>query len=358
MILSKLKKSAFLSIVCSLVFAAFIALMSFQSASTSRSQNHAFYYWKTRWEASPVLLDELRDQKISRLYMRFFDVKWNDRHGSPYPDSPLIFGSTPPRGITIVPVVYLTNNVFLNTSVDGAADLATKVLNRVELMLTSQKLNFRELQIDCDWTEHSRGSYFRFIKQLHDSLNPSGIVVSTTVRLHQIKYYGRTGIPPADRAMVMFYNFGRIEAYSERSSIFNDTDAIKYSRYLAEYPLALDVSLPLFSWAIHSRDGQVLGLLEKSNLDGIKQSTNFSAEGDHYFLAKSSFFFHGQYYRKGDKLILEETTPQTTERAAQLASEGAGQSRRFGTIALFDLDERTLKNYGPNEWQRIFSWFK
>jgi hypothetical protein len=63
--------------------------------------------------------------------------------------------------------------------------------------------------------------------------------------------------------MLMFYNFGRIQADNPKSSIFNSDDASRYSSFISSYPLKLDVVLPVFSWSVQSREGRVLGLLEK-----------------------------------------------------------------------------------------------
>jgi len=72
-----------------------------------------FYYWKTEWSASPAILRTLSGDRIDRLYMRLFDVEWNERDGAAEPIAPLRFESAPPRGVKIVPVVYITNAVFL-----------------------------------------------------------------------------------------------------------------------------------------------------------------------------------------------------------------------------------------------------
>src|SRR5207253_10476713 len=133
---------------------------------------------------------------------------------------------------------------------------------KVSRMAEEQGMAFQQLQLDCDWSDSSRRNYFHFVDLLSHRLKAERKIVSATIRLHQIKYAERTGIPPVSRGMLMFYNFGRIQADSDRSSIFNAEDAGRYSSYIAGYPLELDVVLPAFSWSVHSREGRVLGLLE------------------------------------------------------------------------------------------------
>ena len=64
---------------------AFAARREFHSAPPQR----AFYYWKTVWSGSPELIGSLSKNHIARLYMRFFDVEWDETQLEPRPVSPL-----------------------------------------------------------------------------------------------------------------------------------------------------------------------------------------------------------------------------------------------------------------------------
>jgi hypothetical protein len=305
----------------------------------------AFYYWKTQWSGSPETLDSIRKNRINRLYVRFFDVRWDDGSNAPYPVAPLELQSPLPSNVEIVPVVYLVNAVFLRLESKDVAELADKVWRKVSGMAELEGIPFRQLQLDCDWSDSSRQNYFRFIELLSRKLEGQGRIVSSTIRLHQIKYAARTGIPPVSRGMLMFYNFNRIQADSPTSSIFNGEDAERYSSYISRYPLELDVVLPMFSWSVHSRDGQVLGLLEGLGSDETRSFDGFRELSSRKYIAKRSFFFRGRYFAEGDLLVVEETTPEITMQAADLARRGAGWRKRYDTIALFDLDDRHLQKY-------------
>src|SRR5262249_17880691 len=63
----------------------------------------AFYYLKTVWSPSPELLGSLSQNHIGRLYMRFFDVEWDESQQEPRPVSPLRFNSKTPEGVEVVP---------------------------------------------------------------------------------------------------------------------------------------------------------------------------------------------------------------------------------------------------------------
>src|SRR6185295_20161368 len=339
-------------IAVTVVAGAFLA-GSFRSTPPAR----AFYFWRTQWVASPEILANLKSGGIDHLYMRFFDVEWNPAEAAAVPVSPLHFQSPLPEDLEIVPVVYLTNAVFLNIRAEDVAPLADNVWRKVSTMAGGQHLTFRELQIDCDWSDSSRDKYFHFAELLNRKLHEEHKIVSATIRLHQIKYAERTGIPPVARGMLMFYNFRQIQADSALSSIFNAEDAARYASFISGYPMQLDVVLPMFSWSIHSRGGRVLGLMEETSTDDAAAFEGFQKDSPGRFSAVRSFFFHGRYFMAGDRLAVEQTTPELTHKAALLAKRGAGRGKPYGTVALFDLNERNLKTYTTAEIGGILDAF-
>jgi hypothetical protein len=289
--------------------------------------------------------------------MRFFDVEWDSVEGRPYPVAPLQFQSPPPSNIEIIPVVYIVNAVFLKIGYADVEKLADNVWTKVTAMTDEENLPVQQLQLDCDWTDSSRRNYFHFVELLSRKLRAQNKIASATIRLHQIKYAERTGIPPVSRGMLMFYNFGRIRADNPKSSIFNSEDAGRYTPFIASYPLKLDIVLPAFSWSIHSRDGRVLGLLEKLGSDDVDTFDGFEKLSSNRYTATRSFFYRGRYFMTGDLLLVEETTPEITEQAASLARRGAGWKNKYETVALFDLDEKHATNYTPTRIERILGHF-
>jgi hypothetical protein len=340
-------------LICGLAVLAFVGLRWFHGAPPQR----AFYYWKTVWSASPEVVKSISQNRIGRLYMRFFDVEWDEIERAPRPVSPLKFASRTPEGVEIVPVVYIVNAVFLKMRYSDVEALADHVWEKVGGMADEQGLQFQQLQLDCDWSDNSRRNYFHFVDVLSRKLKSRQKTVSATIRLHQIKYAGRTGIPPASRGMLMFYNFGRIQADTPNSSIFNPEDAGRYASYISGYPLPLDVVLPVFSWSVHSRDGQVLGLLENVPEEDIAGFDGFQKVSGNKYSAARSFFFRGRYFMSGDLLLMETTTPEITKQAAAMARRGAGWNKQYGTVALFDLDEQHLKKYSEADIESILQKF-
>jgi len=314
----------------------------------------AFYYWKTRWSPLPELLRALSDAGAGRLYLRFFDVKAGV--GGPHPVAPLAMDGPLPEAVDVVPVVFFSNAVFERSNDMGA--LAEKVWMKVERMSERQGIRFRQLQVDCDWTDGTRVRFFAFVAALRKLSSRRGVALSATIRLHQIKYRRRTGVPPVDRGMLMFYNVGRIEAAGPRNSIYNDADAAKYASSIADYPLPLDVALPVFSWAVHSRGGRVVGLLAGVDAADFASSGGVASLGGATYRAAKSFFFRGRYLKEGDSLRFETMDPVGTRAAAAQVVAGAGKGKAFGTVAFFDLDVGRLKRYVPSDFQAILRVFR
>jgi hypothetical protein len=288
------------------------------------------------------------------LYVRFFDVVRGAADLEAHPVAPIRLEAPFPAGVAIVPVVYLANAVFLGR--EDAERLADRVWTKLDAMAQTDGIRFKQLQIDCDWSEESRAPFFRFAARLKKRAAERGATLSATIRLHQVKYFARTGVPPVDSGMLMFYNMGRLGADGARPSIFNAEDAGRYASSIAAYPLPLDLALPIFSWLVQSRDGRVIGLVENTEASELETSQAFSRSGPGTFLARRSLFLHGRYFKKGDFLRLEETGPIRTCEAAVLAARGAG-AKTFGTVAFFDLDEQRVKQYAPKDFAAILRTF-
>jgi hypothetical protein len=318
----------------------------------------AFYFWRTVFALSPAEQAAMRQHRVDRLYLRLFDVVVERPSGRARPVAVCQLREAVPAGVEVVPVVYLENRLF-------AADpepeqLAGKVWRLVHESAANAGFSFREMQVDCDWSDDTREAFFAFCRKLRAEASARSIRLSATIRLHQIKYATRTGIPPVDRGMLMFYNLGRLSAEPQMSSIFNREDAARYVQYVDRYPLPLDRALPIFSWAIHGRDGRIVELLDKVDRSALAALPALRETSPQRFSVTRSSLFRGSYLRQGDTLALENLPPVVARQAAETLAKhltGRAQDTRDGrpAIALFDLDERNLKNYAPEDLESLFS---
>ncbi|MEZ4398713.1 MAG: hypothetical protein R3B06_01745 [Kofleriaceae bacterium] len=313
----------------------------------------AFYFWRTTLTLAPSERAALAGLHVDTLYLRLFDVGWRD-------DGPTLLGplvASPdlqlPAGLAVVPTVYITDEVWRHVDDAGVASVAALVAREVTARTARLGVTPRELQLDCDWTDTTRARYFAFLIALRGQV-AAGTTLSATIRLHQVKYRERTGVPPVDRGMLMFYNMGRFSADPEARAIFDERAAARYLARLADYPLPLDGALPIWSWVIHLRDDVVEGLLQSTDPAELAGLDFLEPAGPDRYRATRATFLHGQFLRPGDLLKVEVTGPDETLAAATMLATHLAPTAAPRTIALFDLSERNLARHGLDSLDHAF----
>jgi hypothetical protein len=258
-------------------------------------------------------------------------------------------GARPPAGIEVVPVVFVREEV-LRRAPEAAAGLARDIWAETARRMALFGVTARELQLDCDWTDTTRAPFFELARALGAEAK---VPLSATIRLHQIKYRERTGVPPVERGMLMFYNMGRFSADPEARAIFDPDSAARYLARVAAYPLPLDVALPIWSWTVHLRDDLVQGLLQSTDPDELATLPFLRRAAADRYVATESAFLHGTLIREGDVLKIEVTGPAEALAAArQIAPHLAPATGR--TVSLFDLSERNLARHAPATLDQVF----
>jgi len=334
-----------------------LLLLLYFLSNCSRQNNikeRGFYYWKTTFSLDSQSVLKLQQLNIKHIYTRFFDVDWNTEKMDAVPVSKIQFLSPLNHNFNYIPVVYITNNTLKNIASEKIKKLADNIYTLVDTIANKEKITFNEFQIDCDWSETTKDNFFKLAELLKAKSNRVNKRLSATIRLHQIKYYTKTGIPPCDKAVLMFYNMGSIDSCEKRNSIFNMEDAKKYITSVKKYPLHLDVALPLFSWTIQKREGKVINLLNHVTADSLIQTKKFLIKNKQ-FIAMSSFLFHGKYIMKDDIFIAEQIDAKKCEEAAKLLSSSIKNEKR--SIILFDLNEIIINSYNEKTFEAIFNHF-
>ena len=324
----------------------FFSLAICLGACQHNTKSMSFYYWRTTYAPDSTELQALKENKVHTLYVRYFDVDWPDTDAAPAPLSPIRFIATP-RGFSIVPVVFFRNRVFEKLDSTASLALAEKVLALVRRINVPAGIRAKEMQFDCDWTERSRDNYFRFIREYHAL---SGLPLSSTIRLHQIKYSERTGIPPVDHGILMFYNMGAIDA-GTGNSIYDRTIAHRYTPSLRTYPLMLDVALPIFSWGLQVRDGRVVQLLDKLNARQLDEDTNFSKLSLNRYTANHPCFKDGYYFKDNDTVKVE--APTADDLLDMVDDVNRHSNQKIRDLIFFDLDSQNLIQYDKGLFKEV-----
>lgn len=284
----------------------------------------AFFYWETTLDISGSKRGLMDSLGCKKMYIKALDIGRNATTDEIEPYSITEMSDTSGlAGLEIIPAVFITNEVFQNISEEKTVWLAKKIaenLNQIKYL--------KGALFDCDWTPSTRESFFLFLKKIRSEF-PPGTSLEATIRLHQYKFPKQTGVPPVDRGMLMFYNTGDVDEESERNTIFHPEDALKYVDGAPKnYPLPLDLALPLFSWGLVFREGELWKIVPgPMPLEEMRHSKKFLEHpatepfSARLWEVKEGTFLGGHYLRPGDHLRVSATSPELLFRAASLAQK-------------------------------------
>ena len=148
------------------ILSIFFLVLLFQNCNNApRSVKMAFYHWKTTINAN-----DLKKIDTSKVYIKLFDVDWDDARGGAKPLVEVLNWERLPKNLVFVPTVFLTNKVFSKYSVQSERtneqinELARNVFQKI--LKNTEGTFFLEVQFDCDWTATTRDAYFYFLKQM------------------------------------------------------------------------------------------------------------------------------------------------------------------------------------------------
>lgn len=332
----------------SLILILIVATLLLSCKSEKKHQAPSFYYWKTEFALSNIEKINLAHLKVKHLYVKMFDVVWDYDENETRPVG-ILEDNGELSDYSITPVIYLKNEVFKNLDLIGSKKLAKNVVEQVSKMSSKYNFTYNELQLDCDWTALTKDKFFEFLKKIKSLTN---LTVSSTIRLHQIKYKKKTGIPPCDKGVLMFYNMGEINTSKSRNSIFNPDDAKKYSSFIKSYPLPLSAALPIYSWGIHSRSGKVKQLLPRREFVDFIDNDNFKIDSP-FVRVINPIVYKGIAFEKNDYIKIESINSEACMKAAEILKENAPKEG-YLDIIFFDLDEHTINHFNHEKITDIY----
>ncbi|MBQ3657260.1 MAG: hypothetical protein II956_10525 [Bacteroidales bacterium] len=206
-------------------------------------KENSVYFWKTVFKTDSTENDFLKKHKISKIYMRYFDVIVDPKTQKPKPNATISFKDTLPKNIEIIPTVFITENCIQKNLDTLYKTLADRIL---QINKTHKISQAKEIQIDCDFTAKSMKKYYNFLSLLKNYLKEKDIKLSVTIRLHQLSME----IPPCDYGVLMLYNTGNYRDKKCENPILSFKDVKPYLKHLKKYRLELKAALPNFKWQI------------------------------------------------------------------------------------------------------------
>ncbi|MGG9961621.1 hypothetical protein [Ferruginibacter sp. SUN106] len=317
----------------------------------ARNTEPAFYYWKSVFKLSDFEKQRLDSLHVKTIYIKFFDVDWDDVSKAPLPVAKLqTISNKQQEGMQLIPTVFITNECIQKIDSLQIQALAGNIHTLVnDIIKANNFTNIPEIQIDCDWTAVTRAKYFALLSAIKKQ---SGIVLlSATIRLHQVKFFYKTGVPPVDKGLLMCYNMGNLKNPATKNSILETEELKKYIGNLSTYPLPLDVALPLFEWKVLFHNNMYTGLIE--NLPDTIFTNDFVIKKENRLELLKDTLLQGYDLRKGD--ILRNEQSNYSEILSAAAAINTRLKNTHPRVSLYHLDSVILSKYSLHELETIYN---
>ena len=242
---------------------------SCQTESKVESVERSFYVWgSSNFDQS--VKDNLNKQKIKKLYIKYFEVAYSETMGN-FPQDKLSIYSYEFQDIDslqIVPTIFIKNEIFSfndEKKLDALADNIVYLITKFNNEKLEKNTIVDEIQIDCDWTKTTRKKYFYLLKKIKQISKKE---ISCTLRLYPYKYSDLMGVPPVDKVTLMCYNLIKPLTNNDQNSILDINELKLYLDKKRDYPLHIDIALPVFNWTQLYQNNQFAGLkqIDKSQI--------------------------------------------------------------------------------------------
>ncbi|WP_064197362.1 MULTISPECIES: hypothetical protein [Emticicia] len=313
--------------------------------------SRGIYYWKSNFKLNASEKEILEKCKVEKLYIKAFDLDWDFVKKRAIPKASIRFEDSVSKKTALIPTIFITNQVIKQIT-DNELDTTTFFIKK-HLESTFKGKPYNEIQFDCDWTISTREKYFSLLRLLTKRFADKHL--SATIRLHQIKFAHKTGIPPVERGMLMFYNMSNWKKAQIKNSIYDLDAASQYLSTLDDYPLPLDLVMPIFRWAIVYRGEKLLTVINNLDSEILSKLNFFSQKENKYWVQEDTSAF-GISLRKGDMIRVEEVPFEELLKGSRTLHNKISTQKL--TFALYHLDQPNITFYGNEELSQIYASFE
>jgi hypothetical protein len=318
---------------------------------TATQVQPTFYHWKSTFAPGAYAGAVLDTLQTDRLYLRFFDIDWDAAGQQAIPVGDADLGDVADYGVRVIPSVFITNRTLQTMPSEAIPLLAQRLYRRILQKAKSAGLPVPSaLQLDCDWTAGTRDAFFGLLDALRQEAGPQ-LELSATIRLHQLRDRDRMGIPPVDRGMLMFYNMGNLEQWPESNSILNLQKAEPYIGSISDYPVGLDLALPIYAWGLVFREEEFLMIINDLRPEALTDTSYFQKINTNRYRIRKSTYLEGNYVYQGDAIRIEEMTPSLVM-AAVTTLQPYFKHKTFD-LAFYHLDSTNLTVFDHATLQQI-----
>ena len=330
----------------------------------------SFYFWKSnQYYLSEIERQSIQDLSVQKMYVKFFEVASDEVLGNK-PIAKSILNVTDCRytydvndslycacqqNMAIIPTVYLHNEALKDVTKEELDQLADNINFLIRKYFdehfSTYVLPLAEIQMDCDWTPSTQENYYYLLTKIKEL---SGLRLSCTLRLYPYKYPENMGVPPVDRVMLMCYNlFNPLDRINE-NSILNNDELELYLKSANDYPLQLDIALPIYSWMFLYQNKKFKGTLpnDLTNLDSIATQIDSTLT----YLVQKDTVIGQNYLRRGDVIKRESVEFNDLKKTIKLLKKYIPMEEEM-TIALFHLDNTHIQKMTHEELNDLFQLF-
>ena len=315
----------------------FLILFLLSCDSRSIEKTISFYHWKSKAVFPESYNNAIQKSSTNKIYMHFFDVvsakesSWEN--DGVFPTYVLKSVSSEYQKFDIVPVVYITNKVFKtnNLDIENLSERIGMLINQISMKQFGREIN--HIQIDCDWTSSTKFAYFEFLKHLDKSFE-----IDVTIRLHQIKYQEKTGVPPVSSGTLMLYNVGDLKNQNQNSTLESEI-VENYIYDYTEYPRPLNLALPLFSQTVVTNNRNEIKLINTAEREMLENDSHFRKIDNINFKVVKDTLYRGFFLYEGYNLKLEEISVDEILASYRIIEES---NLNVNEIIFYHLDEDAI----------------
>jgi hypothetical protein len=311
------------------------------------------------WEESSLsdIKSNLAELEINKLYLKYFEVDYNESMGNfPYnkqKPSPYQLQELTEK-LKIIPCIFIRNEIFQYNDEKKLNELAEDIvflIDKYNKEAENTKNLSDEIQIDCDWTLSTKEKYFYLLKQIKSK---SKKTISCTLRLYPYKYSDKMGVPPVDKVSLMCYNLISPLKADSKNSILDIDEFKKYFDKKIDYPLHIDIALPIYNWSLIYQNG----LFSSSSKINSSQIKSFAKESKPMWfdIKRDSSFGYNSYLRKGDRVKCEEVSVETLNNAIDIINKNVYLESEI-TVSLYDINSYTFTKYSNENFNQFYTQF-
>ncbi len=145
------------------------------------------------------------------------------------------------------------------------------------------------------------------------------------------------GIPPVDKVYLMCYSTSSPLDKSDKNSILDINLLQNYLADVENYPLKMDIALPIYSWGIitnHFGKHLLINGLNSKDLE----NPNFKKLSNNEAIVLKDGFYFGKYLNENFKIKIEEITPQQRHQVIRFIENKINDFN----IIYYQLDEKFI----------------